>query len=95
MKREINDARPASAVSNPSASIKWPKLIHNPSSIPAFLVWTSFLASKTNGKKGMADTINLTAENAAGSIKVSASFTTRILLAAVENKKVKVNLNNH
>lgn len=41
----------------------------------------------------MADIINLTAENAAGSINASASFTTRILLAAVENKK-KVNLKN-
>lgn len=80
---EMNDARPASAVSRPIASIRYPKLTHNPSSIPALRVLISSRARRTNGKNGMAETTNRTAEKVAGSILISTPFTIGMSLAAL------------
>lgn len=81
--KEMNDARPASAVRSPIASIMYPKLTHNPNSIPALRVLVSSRARKTNGKKGMADTTNRTAAKVAGSKLVSTPFTIAMSLAAI------------
>lgn len=84
--KEMNDARPASAVSSPIASIRYPKLTHNPNSIPALRILISSRARNTNGKNGMADITNLTAEKVAGSMIVSTPFTTGMSLATVCNQ---------
>jgi len=80
---DINDARPASDVSRPSACVRYPRLTQNPNSIPALRIRASSHDCKANGKNGMAETTNLTAVKVAGSITASISFTTGILLAAI------------
>lgn len=78
----MNDARPASDVSSPMASTKYARLNQKPNSIPALRVRKSSPARNTNGKNGIADMINRTAEKAAGSVVASAPLITRMSLAA-------------
>lgn len=90
--RDMNEARPASDVSSPIASMKYARLNQKPNSIPALRVCTSSRARNTKGKNGIADMMNRTAEKAAGSMVASASLTTIMSLAAGSNQTKRMSL---